>query len=247
MYIPRWIRRREPKLVPIGPAVWQLPKTFECLTPKPPQVPPCVSRGNLFGVYPFPDGSADVCQIWCQSVQPFDSFPRLLNLWHPPPPQCPLGYWGATCIYPMSIPRWIRRREPKLVAIGQLLRLVNCWPPKPHHKCPTFVSRGNLFGLYPFPYEFANVCQIWCLSAQPFGSFSRICAKVSSAFRRCTRWLAQKHAKKQHLYIGNYNSGPSMQTSTSLTFFTAIFVAFSGALAEELMIFCRRVRTELYI
>ena len=38
-----------------------------------------------------------------------------------------------------------------------------------------------------------------------------------------------------------------MQTSTSLTFFTAIFLAFSGALAEELMIFCRHVRTELYI
>ena len=33
-------------------------------------------------------------------------------------------------------------------------------------------------------------------------------------------------------------------TSTSLTFFTAIFVAFSGALAEELMIFFRHVRTE---
>ena len=57
---------------------------------------------------------------------------------------------------------------------------------------------------------------------------------------------AQKHAKKQHLYVKNYNSGPNMQTSTSLTFFTAIFVAFSGALAEELMIFCRHVRTELY-
>ena len=38
-----------------------------------------------------------------------------------------------------------------------------------------------------------------------------------------------------------------MQSSTSLTFFTAISVAFSGALAEELMIFCRHVRTELYI
>ena len=37
-----------------------------------------------------------------------------------------------------------------------------------------------------------------------------------------------------------------MQTSTSLPFFTAIIVAFSGTLAEELMIFCRRVRTELY-
>ena len=38
-----------------------------------------------------------------------------------------------------------------------------------------------------------------------------------------------------------------MQTSTSLTFVTAIFVALSDALAEELMIFCRHVRTELYI
>ena len=66
----------ETKLVSIG----QLPKTFELLTPKTRQVPSCVSRSNLFGVYPFPGGSADVCQIWCQSVQPFDSFPRLLNL-----------------------------------------------------------------------------------------------------------------------------------------------------------------------
>ena len=38
-----------------------------------------------------------------------------------------------------------------------------------------------------------------------------------------------------------------MQTSTSPTFFTAIFVALGGALAEELMICCRHVRTELYI
>ena len=52
--------------------------------------------------------------------------------------------------------------------------------------------------------------------------------------------------KKQHLYIENYNSDPNMQTSTSLTFFTAISVAFSGALAKELLIFCRQVRTELY-
>ena len=113
-------------------------------------------------------------------------------------------------------------------------------------KCPPCVSRDNLFGVYPFPYEFAHVRQIWCQSAQPFSSFSRICAKVSSAFRRCTRWLAQKHAKNQNLYIENYNSGPNMQTPTSLTFFIAIFVGFSGALAEELMIFCRHVRTELY-
>ena len=89
-------------------------------------------------------------------------------------------------------------------------RLLNCWPPKPPPQVPPFVSRGNLFGVYPFPYGFAHVCQIWCQSAQPFGSFSRICAKVSSAFSRCTRWLAKKHAKKQHLYIENYNSGRNM-------------------------------------
>ena len=82
-------------------------------------------------------------------------------------------------------------------------------PKPPSAPC---VSRGNLFGVYPFPYEFAHVCQIWCQSAQLFGSFSRMYAMVSSGFRRCARWLAKKHAKKQHLYIENYNSGPNMQT-----------------------------------
>ena len=34
----------------------------------------------VFSLCRFPDESADLYQIWCQSVQPFDSFPRLLNL-----------------------------------------------------------------------------------------------------------------------------------------------------------------------
>ena len=38
-----------------------------------------------------------------------------------------------------------------------------------------------------------------------------------------------------------------MIKSTSLSFFTAIFLAFSGALAEELMVMRRHVTTELYI
>ena len=41
---------------------------------KPPEMLPCV---NWFGIYPFPDESALVCQIWCQSVQPFGSFSRI--------------------------------------------------------------------------------------------------------------------------------------------------------------------------
>ncbi len=104
--------------------------------------------------------------------------------------------------------------------------------------------------IYPFPDESAHVCQIWYQSVQPFGSFSWICAslvRLLLSLSHRARCLAQKHAKKQHLYIENYNSGPNMQTTTSLTFFTAIFVALGGALAKELMICCRHVRTELYI
>ena len=62
------------------------------------------------------------------------------------------------------------------------------------------------------------------------------CANVSSAISGTAHCLAQqKHAKKTTLYIEKYNSGPILTTSTLLTFFTAIFVAFGGAFAEELM------------
>ena len=33
----------------------------------------------VFSICPFPDESADVYQIWCQSVQPFGRFSRLLH------------------------------------------------------------------------------------------------------------------------------------------------------------------------
>ena len=59
-------------------------------------------------------------------------------------------------------------------------RLLNCWPHKTC-KVPPMCLRGTLFSVYSFPDESAHVCQIWCQSVQPFNSFSRICAKVSSA------------------------------------------------------------------
>ena len=60
----------------------RFPRLFLIIDPlKPPKCRPCVLTGNLFSVYSFPDESAHVCQIWCQSVQLFDSFTRLLNLW----------------------------------------------------------------------------------------------------------------------------------------------------------------------
>ena len=126
----------------------------------PPQVPPCVSRGNLFDVYPFPDGSADVCQIWCQSVHPFDSFPKLLNLWHPTPPsEMPPGVLrgGLYLAYvhsQMNPQTWTkvganRTASPDVWIVDSLN------PPLP--KCP-LVSRGAICLEYPFPYEFAHVC-----------------------------------------------------------------------------------------
>ena len=186
-------------------------------------MPPCGIVGRIvFSQCPFPDESKDVFQIWCQSVEPFDSFPRLLDLWPPNPPPCPLGYWGAICIY-MPIPRWIRRREPTLVPIGlavwQLPLTFWMFDPLKPPKCP-LVSLGAIclayihfqmnlhmctkfganqisrltsspdfwiwiwitplpnvegrivFSLCPFPYESADVYQIWCQSVQPFDSLS---------------------------------------------------------------------------
>ena len=197
----------------------------------------------VFSLCPFPDESADVYQIRCQPVRPAQTFEFVTPY---PLPKCPLGIEGRLVFSLCRFPDESADVNQSWCQSDSFPIFLNCWPPKKPQSAlcleGQFVRR-----IYPFPYEFAHVCQIWCQSAQPFGSFSRICAKVSSAFRRCTHWHAQKHAKKQHLYIENYNSGPNMQTSTSLTFFTAIFLAFSGALAEELMIFCRHVRTELYI
>ena len=79
--IHRWICTCVPNLVPIGTAVWQLQHTFEFVTPQ--NAPWYIEGRIVFCLCPFPDESADVYQIWCQSVQLFDSLPRLLKLWPP--------------------------------------------------------------------------------------------------------------------------------------------------------------------
>ena len=61
------------------------------------------------------------------------------------------------------------------------------------------VSRGNLFGVYPFPYEFAHVCQIWCQSAQPFGSFSRMCSRLVPLFA-AERADSRNNMPKNNIY-----------------------------------------------
>ena len=197
MSIPRWIRRFFTKFgasrsshLTASPNIW-------ICYPLSPQMPPGVLRGDLDLAYAHSQMNP---QTWTKvganrSGQPFDSFPKLLNVWPLKPPKCPLVSRGAICLaYIHSHMNW--------------------------HMCAKFGA--NLPSrLVAFP------------------EFVLRLVRLFAAVRADSR-------KKQHLYIENYNSGPNMQTSTPLTFFTAIFLAFSGMLAEELMILCRSVTTELY-
>ena len=200
---------------------------------------------------PFPDESADVNQSWCQSVQPFDSFPRLLNVWPltPPPQVSPLVSRGAICLAYIHSQIYLQRcakfgayRSSRLTASqyfwicvtltsprnapwgieGRLVfslctftdesaevnqswcqsdsfpRLLNSWPLKTP-QVPPCVSRGNLFGVYPFPYEFAHEFQIWCQSAQPFGSFPEFALSLVRLFA-AARADSRKNTPKSNIY-----------------------------------------------
>ena len=112
---------------------------------------------------PFPDESADVYQIWCQSVQPFDSFLRLFNLWSPNPPNAPCGIGGdfdlAYAYSQMNPLTWTKvgdNRSSRLTA-SQDFWMFDPYPPP--SAPPPCVSRSNLFGVYPFPGGSADVCK----------------------------------------------------------------------------------------
>ena len=83
LYVQNWF--------PIRPAVWpQFPILLNCWSHKTTHNAALGYRGaNCLSLCPFSDESTDVYQIWCQSVQPFDSFPRLLNVWPPNPRHAP--------------------------------------------------------------------------------------------------------------------------------------------------------------
>ena len=73
------------------------PDIWMCDWPPPPKTPWGIEGRIVVSPCPFPDESADLYQIWCQSVQPFDSFPKNLNLWHHKKPEMPLRYCGTNC------------------------------------------------------------------------------------------------------------------------------------------------------
>ena len=149
---------------------------FWICDPLNPQTAPCDIEGRIvFSLCPFPDESADVCQIWCQSVQLFDRFPRLLNLW---PPRTPWGIDGELYLAyahsqtnPQICTKFGANRSSRLTASP------NNWicAPLKKPKCPWGIVERIVFSLCPFPDESADVYQIRCQPVQPFDSFPRLC------------------------------------------------------------------------
>ena len=132
LYVQNWF--------PIGPAVWShfpgfwivdLLKTPNC---------PWDSEGRIvFSLCPFPDESVDVYQIWCQSVQVFDTSPYFW-MCDPLTPPMPLGYWGriifSLCPFPNESADLYQIWCQSVLPFDSFSRPLNVWPPTPHPKCP---------------------------------------------------------------------------------------------------------------
>ena len=193
MSIPRWIRRHYQSWCQSDSFPWLL----NCWPPKPsPQVPPCVSRVNLLGVYPFPDGSADMCQMWWQSVPPFDSFPIFLNVWPlNPPPKCPPCVSRAICL--AYIHSQVDQHICDKFGVNRSSRLTaspNFWicdtltPPN----APWDIEGRLVYSLCPFLHESADVNQNWCQS-DSFPRMLNFWPPKKTQVSRGTIWLGYIH------------------------------------------------------
>ena len=168
-------------LFPIGPAVWPHFSMFWVVDPlKPPEMPPGYWGANCIWPIPFTGESADVYQIGCQSVKPFDSFPKHLNMWPPtpPPPKCP---WGiverivfSLCLFPDESADGYEHLVPIVAAVWQLTQSFELVTPYPPGNVPWGIGGRNVFSLYPFPDEFAEVYQVTCQSVQQLDCFPRL-------------------------------------------------------------------------
>ena len=132
----------------------------------PPKCPLGYCGRILFSLYLFPDESADGYQMWCQSVQPFDSLPSILNVWPPNPLEMPPGVLRGELYLayvhsqtnPQTCTKYGANRSNRLTASPYFW----IFDPLKRPKCPPLcVSGGNLFGVYPFPDESADMNQSW--------------------------------------------------------------------------------------
>ncbi len=173
MSIPKRIRRHVPNVVPSSPVVWQFSHTFECVPLlKPPNARWDIEGRIVFNLCRFPYESADVYQIWCQSVQLFDSFP---DFWICDPLHSPGVLRGNLYLaYVHS------RTNPQIctkVGANRSCRLTaspNICDTLKNPKLPWGIVVRIVFSRCPFPDESADVYQIRGLSVQPFDSFPRL-------------------------------------------------------------------------
>ena len=248
MSILRWIHRRVPNLVPIGPAVWQLSQTLICdpITPPPPNASWGIEGRIVLSLCPFPDESADVYQIWCRSIQPFESFPKLLNLWSPnppPPSNASCGSEGrivfSLCPFPdesADVNQSWCHRSSRLTASQDFWMFDPLKPPS-----APCVSKGILFGVYPFPDESAHVCQIWCQSVQPFDSFNILLnlwppktLKMPPGILRGELYLAYAHSQTNLQTCTKFGANRSSCLTASLDFWICDPLKPLGILRGEL-------------
>ena len=95
--IPRLIRRRVPNLVPIGPAVWQLPRLLNVWPLKTPSAP-LFLEGQYVWRISIPRW---ICTCAKFGANGYSRLTASQYFWICDPiksPEMPLGYWGANCV-----------------------------------------------------------------------------------------------------------------------------------------------------
>ena len=124
---------------------------------KPPWNAPWGIEGRIiFSLCPFPDESADVYQMWCQSVQPFYRFPRILNWWPPNPPGMPSGVLRCELYLayvhsqtnPQTCTNCCAIQCSRLTASPDFWICDPLTPPPPPPHCILGILRGDLYLTY---------------------------------------------------------------------------------------------------
>ena len=236
---------------------------FPYLTPS--QIaPPGVSWGQFVQPVSIPRFTCIICAKWIPNRSSrLTTFPRLLSCWPPKSPLPKLGRgvsWGELAyvhfqMNPQTCTEFAANRSFRLAAFPDFWICDTLPPPPPPPRNTPWGIEGRLvFSPCLFPDESADMNQSWC----QWASFPRLLnwwppktPQVPPCVLRaiCLAYIQSHMNLHMCAKLGANRPSrlvafpefffPKVQTSTSLTFFTANFVAFSGALAEVLMIFCR--------
>ena len=183
-------------------------------------------RRLVFRLFPFPDESTDVNQSWCQLVQPFDSFSRLLNVWPPKPPNAPLCLEGNLFgIYPFpdESAHVCQMCCQSIQPFDSFNRLLNLWPPKTP-KMPPGILRGELYWAYvhsltnPQPCTKFSANQSSCSTASPdFWMFDPLNPQMPPCVSRAI-YLAYIHSQMNLHMCAKFAANRSSRLTASTDF-----------------------------